>query len=385
MTFPRFLACLFLLTIAMPRATAHQVATVELEFLKVDGEWWLDGQMDIAYMLPETRNIPGGLPLSRAAVTKSSPEEFARIRKETENTLRKLIDLSFAGQPIPWRVEFPDFKKDPFHLPAEAGDIALLTTRIIMVAPSGAGELIAHWAGEQETELIILTQEGTTDPSVVSALPGGDLMLLKQSATSQPLPVSKPITGGWVQTGYRHVLPEGRDHILFILGLFLLAPNWRALLKQSLIFTIAHSITLALAASKLVEIPSKFLGIASPVEVFIAISIAWIGVENLLVFKLGKQRMILVFVFGLLHGLGFANSIGSKMDGIPSSQLTIPLLGFNVGVELAQITVLAAAFLILWPLQKWQRHVQIYGSAIIALAGAAWAVQRLFFPQHPIL
>ncbi len=383
MNVPRFFACLLLFVGSLPLACAHQVASVELEFLTVERTWRLDGEMDIAYMLPETRNVPGGLPLSREAVMKSTPEEFARIRRETEATLRKLIRITFANKDVAWRVEFPDFKKQPFALPPEAGDIALITTRIIIDAIAGAGELRAHWSGEQETELIILTEEGE-NASVVSTLPGGTLMLLKQTAAGTSAPVERPVTGGWVQRGYHHVLPEGRDHVLFMLGLFLLVPNWKAMMGQSLLFTLAHSITLALAVFEVVHIPGKLWGIANPVEVFIAVSIAWIGIENLLTRKLGKQRLVLVFGFGLIHGLGFASSIGDKMSGVPRSQLSGPLLGFNVGVELAQVTVLAAAFLILWLLRKWRIQVQAIGSGLVALAGICWAVQRLCFPGPPI-
>ena len=366
-----------------PAALGHQVPSVELEFQQDESQWRLLGEMDIAYMMPETRNVPGGPPMSRMAALKLPPEEFARIRKETENTLRKLIRLTFSGDDIPWRIEYPDFEKTPFDLPPEAGDIALISIRIIMDSAKSGGELRAHWAGEQDTELIVITENGD-DEAVISTLPGGSLMLFRQSGSGEVLPIETPLTGGWLQMGFHHVLPEGRDHILFIIGLFLLVPQWRPLLGQSLIFTLAHSITLGLAVMKWVTIPETFLGIRNPVEVFIAISIAWIGIENLWVKKLGKQRLILVFIFGLLHGLGFASSIGRKMDGIPPEKLTGPLLGFNVGVELAQVTVLAGAFVVLWLLRKWTLQVQTFGSALIAMAGIAWAVQRVFFPESPI-
>ncbi len=384
MIFSRFFACLLLAISFFPIANAHQVASVELEFQQLDDQWRLLGEMDIAYMLPETRNVPGGLPMSRKAAMKASPDELARYRTETENTLRKLLRFTFAGKEVEWRVEFPDFKKQPFELPPEAGDIALLSTHLIITPLKGEGELLVHWAGENQTELVIMEEEGD-DPKVpVATLPGGSLMLVKQAGSGAALPVEKPLTGGWVQMGFHHVLPQGRDHMLFILGLFLLAPHWRALLGQSLLFTLAHSVTLALAVFKWVVIPESLFGIRSPVEVFIALSIAWIGIENLLVRKMSKQRLIFVCVFGLLHGLGFASSIGDRMDGLSGMRLFWPLLGFNVGVELAQITVLVAAFLILWPLRKWTKQVQTYGSALVALAGIAWAVQRVFFPNSPI-
>lgn len=362
---------IFVLLFVVDRVEAHQVPSVELEFLQTDHQWRLDGEMDIAYMLPETRNIPGGPPLSRAAVMKSPPEEFARIRKETENTLRKLLRFTFDGKPIPWRIEFPDFQKTPFALPPEEGDVALISTRIIFDPVLGGGELRAFWSGEQETELIILIEEGD-DPKIMSTLPGGNVLLLniaKSVTTSKPL--KQPETGGWLRSGFYHVLPTGFDHILFILGMFLLVPKWKPLLEQSLLFTIAHSISLALSVYGIVDISMTF------VNIMVALSIAWIGIENLFVHHLGKGRYILVFSFGLVHGLGFASGLREKLSGIPREKLAFPLLGYNVGVELAQITVLIAAFVLLFPLWKWRKGVQRYGSVVIALCGTAWLVQRL--------
>jgi hydrogenase/urease accessory protein HupE len=376
MKLARFLACLLILTGFMSSLQAHQVPSVELEFLKTDHQWWLEGEMDIAYMLPETRNVPGGPPMSRAAAMKSSPQEFARIRKETENTLRKLVKITFADKDVKWRIEFPDFQKDPPELPPEAGDIALITARMIIDEIPGAGELRAHWAGEQETELIILTEEGE-DANVVSTLPGGDLMLLKQTEMGKSAPVKQPVTGGWMQLGFHHVI--GIDHILFILGLFLLIPKWKPLMQQSLLFTLAHSITLALAICGVVHVPGIW------VEHLIALSIAWVGIENLLLRRqLNKQRLILVFCFGLLHGLGFASVLSDKLSGISGGQLVGPLLGFNVGVELAQLAILVLAFLLIWPLRKYALPVQTLGSAFIAVAGIGWVAQRLFFPASPL-
>ncbi len=385
MKFFRFFVCLVCILFPLADLHAHQVPSVELEFQKEESQWRLVGEMDIAYMLPETRGIPGGPPLSREAVMKSSPEEFARIRKETENTLRKLLRFTFAGKDIPWRVEFPDFEKQPFALPPEDGDVALLSTRLVFDAVPGGGELRAHWSGEQETELIILIEEGD-DAKIMSTLPGGNVLLMnlpsapqssvESSQPSQPLPpAAQPATGGWVRSGFHHVLPKGLDHMLFIFGLFLLIPKWKPLMGQSLLFTLAHSATLALAVFGLVHVPGKF------VEVMIAVSITWIGVENLLTRQIGKQRLILVFGFGLLHGLGFASVLREKLGSLSGQQLAMPLIGFNIGVELAQLTVLCAAFLLLWPLRKWTRQFQTIGSAFVALAGFTWVVQRLFFPN----
>jgi hydrogenase/urease accessory protein HupE len=370
----RFLLGLFFVLSPFSLLRAHQVASVELEFQNVESHWRLLGAMDIAYMLPETRNIPGGPPLSREATMKAPPEELARIRRETENTLRKLLRFTFAGKDVGWRVEFPDFEKEPFELPEEAGDVALISTRLLLDQVPGGGELRVHWAGEQETELIVLIEESADqEGQIMSTLPGGNLLLLNVAAAGQPTPVKQAESTGWLSLGYRHVIPKGLDHLLFILGLFLLAPRWKPLMGQSLLFTLAHSVTLSLAVLGVVTLPTKF------VEVMIAVSIAWIGVENLITRKLGKQRLILVFCFGLLHGLGFASVLAEKLQGVSSGRLALPLIGFNIGVELAQITVLIAAFLVLWPLKKWSLQVQMVGSAFVALAGIGWVIERLWF------
>ena len=151
----------------------------------------------------------------------------------------------------------------------------------------------------------------------------------------------------------------------------MLAPRWKPLLGQSLLFTLAHSITLALAIFGVIALPSRL------VEILIAASIAWIGIENLLVRKLKPSRLFIVFGFGLLHGMGFASVLREKLGDLSGKQLALPLVGFNVGVELAQITVLAAAFLILWPLRKWTGKVQVIGSVLVALAGIFWMFERI--------
>ena len=352
---------------------AHQVETVEFEFLQLSDEWRLEGEMDIAYMLPETRGVPGGPPMSRKAVMAAPPEELERIQRETEKTLRGILRITFAGKDVVWRIEFPDFEKTPFRLPEEDMDWALLTAQILIDPRPGPGDLEMHWSGEEESELIILV-DGGDEPRIVSVPPGGKIVLLQVAASGDASAAKQSLTGGWVMSGFRHVLPLGLDHMLFILGLFLLVPKWKPLMGQSLLFTLAHSVSLALAVFGWVHLNGRL------VEILIAFSIAFIGVENLFVHKLGKRRLLLVASFGVVHGLGFASVLADKVKNVPRDELAGPLLGFNVGVELAQITVLAAAFMVLWPMKKWTRQVQTVGSVIVALAGIGWMIERIFSP-----
>jgi hydrogenase/urease accessory protein HupE len=370
MTIFRFLA-FFLVGFPM-LLKAHQVDTVEFEFQKLDTQWRLLGEMDIAYMLPETRGVPGGLPLSREATMKAPPEELERIRRETENTLRKLLRITFAGEEVKWRIEFPDFDKKPFSLPEEAADWALLSTRIVVDSRTQPGELKIHWSGEEESELIILTED-SEEGEIVSVLPGNEITLVKVEGGESATAVKQAAFWSWLVSGFHHVVPLGLDHMLFIIGLFLMVPKWKPLLQQSLMFTVAHSVTLALSVLGLVSMPSKL------VEILIAFSIAFIGVENLVSKNVGKLRLFLVLGFGLIHGMGFASVLAEKLEGIPRDRLTMPLLGFNVGVEIAQITVLCVSFLVLMPLRKWENKVQVFGSVLVTLAGIGWMIERIFF------
>lgn len=350
---------------------AHQVSTVDFEFHKLETQWQLRGMMDIAYMLPESRKNLSSGPMSREELMQASPDMWESIRRETESTLRNMLRLSFAGEDLHWRIEFPDFEKEPFELPVEYGDWALLTVRVIVDVKPGPGELRVHWSNEDEAQLIIVSLAGP-EREIFSVSPGGEQILLGVSASGQDSTEPRSAFGGWVQTGFRHVLPLGLDHMLFIFGLFLMTLKWRPLMWQSLLFTLAHSVTLALSVLGWVQLDTKL------VEILIAFSIAFIGVENLLTSKIGKLRYVLVFIFGLLHGMGFARVMAEKVKNVPRDELISPLLGFNIGVELAQITVLAVSFLLFWLLRKHTRPAQITGSVIVALGGLGWMIERVF-------
>jgi hydrogenase/urease accessory protein HupE len=178
---------------------------------------------------------------------------------------------------------------------------------------------------------------------------------------------------GYTGLGFVHILPRGLDHILFVIGLFLLTPRFRSLLAQVSVFTLAHSVSLGLAMYGLVTVP------ASIVEPLIALSIAYVGVENLFQRTLSSRRLWLVGAFGLLHGLGFAGVLSEI--SLPRAQWLQALLGFNAGVELGQIAVLALAAAAACVTGLWitdrDRWVRRPVSAGIALMGLFWIVARL--------
>ena len=176
----------------------------------------------------------------------------------------------------------------------------------------------------------------------------------------------------YLQIGFVHIVPKGLDHILFVVGLFLLSSQLRPLLIQITSFTLAHSVTLALGIYGVVNISPAI------VEPLIAASIIYVCIENIYASKLSRWRPAIVFFFGLLHGLGFASVL--KEIGLESANFITGLVAFNVGVELGQLAVIAVCFLAvgIWFKQKtWYRNaITIPASVVIAIIASYWLVER---------
>jgi hypothetical protein len=196
-----------------------------------------------------------------------------------------------------------------------------------------------------------------------------DVIDLSRSFTR---PTRTGIALQYLWLGYTHILPKGLDHILFVLGLFLLSPHWKTMLLQVTAFTVAHSITLALSIYGVVSLPSRM------VEPLIALSIAYVAIENLVTRELKPWRVALVFMFGLLHGLGFAGVL--RELGLPREEFLTALLTFNLGVEGGQLTVIALALAAVGAFMNrgwYRRRVVIPASIAIAAIGLYWTVTRL--------
>ena len=179
----------------------------------------------------------------------------------------------------------------------------------------------------------------------------------------------------YLELGYTHILPLGLDHILFVLSLYLLSPKLKPVLWQATAFTVAHSVTLGLSMYNVIKPPANI------VEPVIALSIMYVALENIFSPKLKKSRIGIVFLFGLVHGMGFANALGQL--GLPQKSYLTSILMFNLGVELGQLTVILSAFLLFgkWFGNKpWYRKaIVIPLSVIITIVAGYWTIQRLFF------
>ncbi|MCH2096443.1 MAG: HupE/UreJ family protein [Rhodobacteraceae bacterium] len=251
------------------------------------------------------------------ALLRGLPEVLGKLRLMAGATPVALDGLEIIAEPVA-----------NIELPRE--------TRLVLGGTLPAGETTLELLWPAEFGVLILRQQGVEDP-YTGYLAGG--------VSTGPIDVSggqaMTLLGAfltYIPVGFDHILPLGLDHILFVLGLFLLAPNLGALVWQVSAFTLAHTVTLALGATGVVTVPAHI------VEPLIAASIVYVAVENLFTTRLSRWRPAVIFGFGLLHGLGFASVLGDF--GLPQGQFISALIGFNIGVELGQLTVIAVAFLI---------------------------------------
>lgn len=190
-----------------------------------------------------------------------------------------------------------------------------------------------------------------------------------ETATQQP---ALNVWRDYIWLGITHIIPKGWDHVLFVLGLLLGMHTARQLIIWISGFTLAHTLTLGLVAKGAIAVPSQW------VEPAIALTIAWVAVENLMHPPKTYLRLAVVFAFGLIHGLGFAGVL--KEMGFPPGDFTTALIGFNVGVEVAQLAIVLLGWIIYrtWANPSaWRRRVALPGSVLIAATGLHWAVVRL--------
>lgn len=294
----------------------------------------------------------------------------------------------------------PDFTWD---FVAETGKPLLAMTDAVVArgkwkttVPAGiTGWKVRSKPGHKVSLVFLNSVDGKESERVAVLFPGEASFTFDLTGLSAAQPVASTTAradshGAWetfkdfLTHGYEHVLPvsamrmdwtkiaDGLDHILFVLGLFLLSRSWKPVVTQVTAFTLAHSITLGLAAAGLIHVPSKV------VEPIIALSIAAIAIENILRPRYTHWRLAVVFLFGAFHGLGFASGLIERP--IPKDSFLLALTGFNLGVEFAQLTIICAAIALTFWIkdeQKYRRWIVIPASAAIALTGLFWAYQRL--------
>jgi hypothetical protein len=312
-----------------------------------------------------------------------STEEVARWSQAISNYVRSRVRVEVDGRrleaetPMGWpqgsfEIMGQDLKGEPIPAPIP------MTLRFRL--PPNSSKLVLAFTLYAEGDFLPLYQVtvrrateswGKTDHLKAHESIVVDLQALRAGSGGRPESLTSVVTR-FVVLGLTHILPLGLDHILFVLGLFLLAPGFRPLFKQVTAFTVAHSITLALAMFEIVRLP------ASVVEPLIALSISVVAFENVFRREVSSWRWLVVFGFGLIHGLGFAGVLSEL--GLPPGRFLPAVLGFNAGVELGQLAVIGAATIltIRFARRSWYpRYVIVPSSLAIAAVGLYWAIQRI--------
>ena len=276
---------------------------------------------------------------------------------------------TFEGRPVPARIELVRNPGEDDDAVAAAAELRLLLTGRI---PAGARTFTWSNAVRLGTYMLTLESEGNENVERQWLENGGESKPFALMSSIVP-PTRAQVVKTYFQLGFTHILPKGTDHILFVLGIFLLSTRQKPVLLQVTAFTVAHTITLALTIYGVVSLTRSI------VEPLIAISIVYVAVENITTTELKPSRVALVFAFGLLHGMGFAGVLTEL--GLPRSEFLPALLSFNVGVEAGQLTVIGIA-LVLFGLpfreKPWYRSwIVVPASVAIAAVGFYWAVQRI--------
>ena len=370
---------LLLLCLAQTSGAAADIvkpALVEIS-VNTNGTWHIEVRASIEALLTginakykNTREAPTAEEYDKLRVLQA--EELMLAFEPFQQIFAREIRLNFDGQPVPLtitHVEIPEpgYTKVPrtsvitlngriarsvenvtWYYPARFGDNAVRVRQVDETNEKW------HWSDWQW-----LRGDKPSDPFSLTEV------FTRQSMTD--------VIASYMVAGFEHILPRGTDHILFILGIFLLSTRMRPLLWQVTMFTVAHTITLGLSTAGVIELPANI------VEPLIALSIAYIGFENVFASTLHASRLFIVFGFGLLHGLGFASVLADF--GLPEDAFMTALISFNIGVEFGQLAVISLAFLAvgLWFSRKpWYRKVIIIpASMAIAMIGLYWTWDRI--------
>jgi hydrogenase/urease accessory protein HupE len=358
------------LVVALAPIVAHEAERTKVTLnLSADGSFTVDVANDPMWLLLRLETFAGGsVPANMTAA-----ERDARLAELTSVFADRIVLFVDAHEVRATRVEYAAPVGDQGPGIGDQGN-TLARFRLTGTMPRDATRLrFLYGLVGDRYPLEIRQPDGS---SAIEWIEGTNWSGVIDLSRSFARPTRLDIARQYLWLGYTHILPKGLDHILFVLGIFLLSPRLRPMLLQVTAFTIAHSITLGLSIYGLVSLPSRI------VEPLIALSIAYVAIENLITRELKPWRLALVFMFGLLHGLGFAGVLRDL--GLPRGEFLTALLTFNLGVEGGQLTIIAAAWLatILFVKRPWYRErVVIPVSLAIAATGLYWMVARLISSQ----
>jgi hypothetical protein len=341
--------------------SAHEIGTTRVSVLfRADRTYEIAVVTDAASLLEKLR-------ISAGQSSASAPSSVSQTELEAfDEFFRHRVKVSFDGAPAQPAAQFTVSPS------ANSAGPDVATVRLTGEIPTSARTFTWNYGWTFASYALTISTDRTAP--VTEWLEGGD--------SSAPFSLSGigndiggPAAWRYFSLGFTHIVPHGFDHILFVLGIFLLTGRVRSVLWQVSAFTIAHSITLGLSMYNVISVPSSI------VEPLIAVSIAYVAIENIFLAELKMWRIALVFAFGLLHGMGFAGALRDLH--LARADFLTALLTFNIGVEAGQFAVITAAFLMIgWYCQPhawYRRRVVVPASLAIASTAVYWTFQRLTF------
>jgi hydrogenase/urease accessory protein HupE len=341
---------------------AHELGTTRVAILLNDGRTYdVNVITDAAALLEKLEASSGESPLA------GLPPDRLRARIEQfGEQFRRRVALRFDGA---------EARPAITYAVSPGGDAAaspIATIHLSGQVPPGATHLTWRYAWTFASYAVTV-RRGAADNPTTEWLEAGQSSALVALKAPAPAVDRFGTARRYLALGFTHIVPGGLDHVLFVLGIYLLSGRARSVLWQLSAFTLAHSITLGLSMYGLVSVSPRI------VEPLIALSIAYVAIENIFCAELRSWRVAIVFVFGLLHGMGFAGAL--KELSLPRSEFVTALLTFNIGVEAGQLAVIGTAFLLvgwysadrIW----YRRRVVVPASMLIACTAVYWTIQRL--------
>jgi hypothetical protein len=368
--------CFAILFFFSSTINSHEIKPAIVDLIIADGQASIDFKINAEQILSR-------VDASQYQDTNDAPqaELYDQFREKNEEELKQDIQQNwnlFQDQIIINGLEGSSLSLVDLMIDQDVNPEYPRDTNLKTEAPLNQNEITIQFATELGPVVIRQFEDISKENMIFSTYlqPGeisAELSPLSQATMSQTIIE-------YIILGMEHIVPKGLDHILFIFGVFFFAVKLKPLLWQVTMFTLAHSLTLILASLKLVFIP------ASIIEPLIALSIGYVAFEN--IFQRQSKfhsrsntiRYAVIFFFGLIHGLGFAFVL--EDIGLPTGQLILSLLSFNIGVEIAQIGLVVLAYLLMFypSKQLWYRKaIQIPCSLVIGLIGIYWFFERVFF------
>jgi HupE / UreJ protein len=356
------LSATLIVALATTALRAHEIGTTRVSVLFAqDARRYEIEVVTDATALAEKLEAAAGRPTSNA-----DPLRLVSGSQALDELFRRRVTIAFDGSAVRPEISYAVVRA--------ADDLsgAVATIRLSGGVPEGARDLT--WTYGWTFASYPLTIRRTAGENAATEwLEGGQRSAPFAWAAAAP-PLDRFSTARrYLALGFTHIVPGGLDHVLFVLGIYLLCGRVRSVLWQVSAFTLAHSITLGLSLYGIVSVPPRI------VEPLIALSIAYVAIENIFQSELTASRVALVFAFGLLHGLGFAGALQEL--GLPRAELATALVTFNAGVEAGQLAVIGAAFMLVGyhcAHRTWYRNrIAVPASTLIACTAIYWTIVRL--------